>query len=273
MISKQKEQLVIQKQATPTVSIIMPAYNAANTIRDSINSVLAQTFENWELVIVDDCSQDKTVAIVKTFAEADIRVQLYLNEQNLGAAKTRNNAISQAQGEWLAFLDSDDIWRHDKLEKQLKFAEETNAKITYTSTAYINVFDETSTYVLPALYQLPYKTLLRRNLMSCSSVMVRKDVMVPFPEGNMPEDYAVWLRILKKVGYSNGLNEPLLQYRLSENSKSGKRINSAKMIYNSYRQVGYGVLASYIFTARYAIHSISKRTYVNIGLERPKRNA
>lgn len=250
------------------VSIIMPAYNAQSTIDDSINSVLAQTYTNWELIVVNDCSTDDTVSVVKNFAATDPRIYVHTNNQNLGCAATRNVAVSYARGPWLAFLDSDDIWHPAKLEKQLQFTHETNATITYTATAYINKFGTASNYVLPAEREFSYKSLLRRNIMSCSSVMVRATAMVPFPlhkKGDMHEDYAAWLQILRKVGYAHGLNEPLLQYRLSDSSKSGKRINSAKMVYRAYRAVGYGVLFAMLLTLRYALHSVYKRSHIRAG--------
>lgn len=250
------------------ISIIMPAYNAQSTIGDSINSVLAQTYTNWELIIVNDCSTDKTASIIKDFAATDHRIHLHTNKQNIGCAATRNAAMSKARGQWLAFLDSDDIWRADKLEKQLQFSEETKALIIYTATSYINKHGKISNYVLPAEREFSYKSLLRRNIMSCSSVMVRADVMVPFPyskKGDMHEDYAAWLQILRKVGHAYGLNQPLLQYRLTDSSKSGKRLNSAKMAYRAYRTAGYSAFSAILLTLRYAFHSISKRSHIKAG--------
>jgi len=248
------------------VSIIMPAYNAQITIGDSINSVLAQTYANWELIIVNDCSTDETASIAQKFATIDNRIHLHTNNQNIGCAASRNTAIAKARGSWLAFLDSDDIWHHTKLEKQLNFANETDATITYTATAYINKFGKPSNYVLPAEREFSYKSLLRRNIMSCSSIIVRTSAMIPFHEkGNMHEDYAAWLQILRKAGHAYGLDEPLLQYRLSGTSKSGNRLNSAKMTYRAYRVVGYSILAAILLTLRYALHSVSKRYHINAG--------
>ena len=105
--------------ACTKVSVIMLVYNSATTIREGIASVIAQTYEDWELVVIDDCSEDITPELVRSLAAADNRIRLLINERNLGAASSRNNGISQAQGDWVAFLDSDDLWREDKLEKQL----------------------------------------------------------------------------------------------------------------------------------------------------------
>jgi len=244
------------------VSIIMPAYNAEKTIEASIGSVLSQTFADWELIIIDDVSQDQTIEIVQKLADSDQRVILHVNEKNSGVSQARNKGIGYAKGTWLAFLDSDDLWHEDKLEKQLRFIEETGAVISYTATAYINESGEKSDYILSAERNFTYKKLLKRNLMSCSSVMVRRDVMVPFPlEREIHEDYVVWLTLVKEVGCAHGLDEPLLIYRMMEGSKSSGRITSAKMIYNAYHhpQIGYGKIEAIWLTLRYALHSIRKR--------------
>jgi len=251
------------------ISVIMAAYNAQSTISDSINSVLAQSYANWELIIADDCSTDETASIIKNFAAVDSRIHLHINKQNIGCAAARNVAMSKSRGQWIAFLDSDDIWLADKLAKQLKFTNETNALITYTATSYINKHGKISNYVLPAEQEFSYKSLLRRNIMSCSSVMVQTDIMVPFPhsnkKGDMHEDYAAWLQILRKVGHAYGLNEPLLQYRLTDNSKSGNRLKSAKMVYRAYHTAGYNPLSAILLTLRYTLHSVSKRRHIKAG--------
>ena len=249
------------------VSIVMPAYNAEKTIAQSIASVVSQTSSDWELIIVDDASTDTTAQVVQGFVKADERIRMYTNKKNMGIAYTRNFGIQQAQGQWIAFLDSDDCWCKSKLQKQLDFIAKTSAKITYTGTAYVNLAGQLSNYALPAKQTLSYGELLKANLMSCSSIMVLRDLMLrhPFPQGFMHEDYAVWLNILKEVGYAYGLDEPLLQYRLSATSKSGNRIKSAKMIFYSYREVGYSRFLALLLTLRYALHSISKRSKIKAG--------
>ena len=244
------------------VSIIMPAYNAAKTIQASIDSVLVQTYEDWELIVIDDGSLDETLKLVECASGLDSRVRCYENESNLGVAETRNRGIELADGHWIAFLDSDDLWHRDKLETQMRFISEMGAVISYTGTSYMNESGSISNYILHTQRNLSYTMLLRRNIMSCSSVVVRKDFMIPFPDGDMHEDYAVWLQILKKVEYAYGIDEPLLIYRMSSGSKSAKRFHSARMTYNSYIHVGYGSFISLIFTLRYALHSISKRFFI-----------
>ena len=244
------------------VSVIMPAYNAVATIGESIESVLAQTFHDWELIIVNDASLDKTIKIAKTYE--DSRILTYTHSINQGVAAVRNTGMQHAKGEYIAFLDSDDLWEKDKLEKQVRFMQENESVISYTSTAYIRN-GKSSGYVLRAERELAYRNLLKRNLMSCSSVVVRSNCMIPFPKGYMHEDLAVWFRIVKKVGYARGLDESLLIYRIGESTKSSSRIKSARMTYNTYINVGYGNFVSLLFTLRYALHSISKRFLIRFG--------
>ena len=246
------------------ISIVMPAFNASETILKSIESVTSQSYKEWELIIIDDCSTDDTAEIVLPLSEQDPRLIYLKNETNRGVAHSRNNGIKKARGEWIAFLDSDDLWGNTKLEKQLAFMKAKKAKISYTATAYINSEGKRSNYVLQAKEKLTFRDLLKSNLMSCSSVMVSRDIMQNFPETDemIHEDYVVWLNILQGENYAYGLNEPLLIYRLSASSKSGNRIRSAKMIFNAYRRVGFGFLSSMLLTLFYSVHSITKRRKV-----------
>ncbi len=244
------------------VSVVMPAYNAEAYIEAAVRSVLRQTWTEFELIVVDDCSQDTTAKIVKRLAKEDGRITLLQNARNSGVSASRNAGVAHANGEWIAFLDSDDLWREDKLEKQLALLEQhPDAVLSYTASAFIDEAGRKYFYVMEAEEETTYKTLLRKNLLSCSSVIVRRDVMLRNPMGGdrMHEDYAAWLLILRETRCAYGLNEPLLVYRLRKQSKSGARLHSAGMIYRSYRYVGYSIPHSAALTVRYAKHSLSKR--------------
>lgn len=244
------------------VSVVMPAYNAELFIEDSIRSVIRQTFQEWELIVIDDGSCDDTSRIVSELASTDERIKFYHNDRNSGASYTRNRAISLATGEWIAFLDSDDLWREDKLEKQVALSEEhPEAVIFYTASSFIKENGEPYEYVMEAMERISYDVLLRKNLLSCSSVMIRSSIMkdIKMPSDKMHEDYYAWLNVLKKHKYAYGVNEPLLIYRLRNNSKSSNRIKSAIMCYNTYRAVGYNMFVSAFLVFRYALYSVSKR--------------
>lgn len=240
----------------------MPAYNVGRFIGEAVESVLAQTFCGWELIIVDDCSADGTADIAGGYAARDPRIRLISNERNRGVSFSRMEGIRAAQYPWVAFLDSDDRWREDKLEKQIALLqEEPDAKLLFTASAFIAEDGTPYSYVLQVPERVTYGELLRGNVMSCSSVMVQREWMLRYPMENdsLHEDYASWLRILKEVPYACGVNEPLLTYRLSQNSKSSGRLTSAKMVYRTYKDLGYGTLRSGIMTLRYASYSIAKR--------------
>jgi len=246
----------------PLISVVMPAYNAENTIREAIESVLVQSFADFELIVINDCSTDSTADIVSMLAEKDHRIRIFHNSKNMGVSATRNFGIAEAKGEWIAFLDSDDIWRNDKLEKQLEtLAAHVDAVLCYTASSFILPNGQLSGYTMHAEEKTSYKTLLKKNLISCSSVIVKADVMkgISMPNDAMHEDYYVWLTILKKHKYAYGVDIPLLLYRLSDHSKSANRIRSAKMLYNSYIAVGYGKTESFFLMIRYTHHSITKR--------------
>lgn len=240
----------------------MPAYNAEKYIEAAIRSVLRQTWTEFELLVIDDCSQDSTAEIAERLAAEDGRITLLRNTENAGVSASRNVGAERAGGEWIAFLDSDDIWREDKLERQLALLERhPDAVLSYTASAFMDESGRMYSYVMAAEAEITYAALLRRNLLSCSSVMVRRDVMLRHPMGGdrMHEDYAAWLQILRETRCAYGLNEPLLIYRVREGSKSGSRIRSAGMLYRSYRYVGYSPLRAAAMTTRYAVHSVKKR--------------
>ena len=243
------------------ISVIMPAYNAEKTIEAAICSVLDQTYDNYELIIIDDCSSDATAAIIEKYAKEKHAIRICRNNCNKGIAYSRNTGIVASKGKWVAFLDSDDLWHEDKLQKQMDFIRKTGAVISYTASAFIDTVGHPCGYTLPARYKMSYKDLLRHNLMSCSSVIVRRDIMLKkkMSGGMIHEDYASWLQILKETKFAFGLNEPLLIYRVSKNSWSGNRFKSARMIFETYKYVGYGTVTAFFFTIRYARHSVRKR--------------
>ena len=254
--------------AQPLVSVIMPAFNAAQTIQESIDSVIAQSYDHWEIIVIDDKSTDTTSQIIKQAAQACPRIRFFTNTKNAGVATSRNKGIQEAKGAYIAFLDSDDLWHPDKLKNQIAFMKQNNAAISYTATAYINN-EIRSNYVLRAERQLTRTNLLKRNIMSCSSVMVKREIMrkhlFPIRKEVIHEDIVSWLNILNEVGIAYGLNEPLLIYRMANNTKSSGRITSAIMTLNAYRCVGYNFIVSCLMTLRYAKHSISKRYLIKAG--------
>ena len=242
------------------VSIVMPAYNCENHVIEAINSVIAQTYQNWELFVIDDGSTDNTFQIINEIGKKDTRIKPFQNKKNMGVSATRNRGVDLASGDWIAFLDSDDMWEPSKLDKQLKVADKYSAEFLYTGSSYIN--DEGRTY--KGIFEVPekitYKKLRNQNVISCSSVLVKKKYFqsIRMENDEMHEDYAVWLRILKLGVIAYGVNEPLLIYRISKNSKSGNKLKTVKRTYKVFRFVGIGPVGSAYFMMRHVFGSVVK---------------
>lgn len=260
-----------ESRYSPAVSVVIPAYNAERYLEAAVRSVLAQTWRDLEVLIVDDCSTDGTVVLMEALAAEDARILCIHNPRNVGVAATRCIAVTRARGEWIAFLDSDDMWRADKLEKQLALAASSpDAVLLYTGTAFMDRDGALYRYVMPAKPRVTYRMLLRRNVMACSSVMVKRSVMERYPmrDSRTHEDYGAWLRILRETPAAYGVDEPLLLYRIVPGSKSSDRLRSARMYYLTCRSVGYGQLTSCFLTVRYSFYSIWKRWKIRCGGKR-----
>ena len=229
----------MESNPQPLISIITPAYTAAEYIRFTIESVLAQTWQNWEMVIADDCSKDRTQDIVLEYAAKDPRIRYVRHEVNGGPAKTRNTALLNAKGRFVAFLDSDDLWLPQKLEHQIQFMLAKKAGMSYTLYRRFRTGDPEPgrLIVLPEVFY--YETLLKNTgIAGCSTVMLDKEITgdILFPLVR-PEDFALWLSILKRNIPAYGLMEDLVRYRVSLTSVSGNKLRSAKWTWNVYRNV------------------------------------
>ena len=220
------------------VSIIMPAYNAEKYIEEAIQSVLKQTYTNWELIIVNDCSTDKTEQIIKKYQEQDQRIRLCSLTKNQGVANARNTAIKNAVGRYLAFLDSDDIWLHEKLEKQIDFMKVNNYVFTYHQYRHFASSDKVGEIVkIPS--QLDYKDALKGNSIGCLTVCLDKSKIKPFiMPAQRHEDYIAWLNILKENEIAAyGLQRDLGRYRVdSKDSVSANKLKSAIWTWKVYRE-------------------------------------
>jgi len=247
------------------VSIIIPAYNAEKYIKGTLDSVLAQTYTNFEAIVVNDCSKDNTEKIIDEYVAKDSRIKKYNNPKNSGVSYTRNFAISVANGEWIAFVDSDDMWEPTKLEKQINFANTTEgADFIYTGSSFIDEDGNPYNHVMNVPEKVTYKELLKQNIISCSSVLIKKECLegVKMPSDKMHEDFATWLTILKNKDCAYGINEPLLIYRISRNSKSGNKKKAAKMTYEVYKYAGLNIFQRAYYMFNYVYRSLKK--YNNI---------
>ena len=200
------------------VSIITPSYNTAKYIGKTIESVQAQTYQNWEMIIVDDCSTDDTDNIVKNYLD-DERIKYLKNENNSGAAVSRNRALNEAKGKWIAFLDSDDLWLPEKLEKQIRFMEENNYYFSYTKYEEIDETDKPRGVYVNGPKRITEKTMHNYCYPGCLTVMYdfQKIGLVQIKDIKKNNDYAIWLKVCKKADCWL-LDEQLAQYRKREGS-------------------------------------------------------
>lgn len=242
------------------ISIIMAAYNAEKTIELAISSVLNQTYPNFELLVVNDCSKDGTVRLVESIAAKDSRVRLISNENNSGVSFTRKRGLEEASGMWIAILDSDDAWMPEKLEKQIVLQKKTNADLLFTGSAFMDANGQPINWYLAAPAEVSYRQLLKQNVLSNSSVLVRKELYSKYYAvgDGMHEDFAIWLSILKEGRKAYGVDEPLLIYRIAKSSKSGNKIKAAIMNWNTYRYVGLNPVSALYYECWYTIKGVLK---------------
>ena len=196
------------------VSIIMPSYNCGEYIKESIRSIQAQTYKNWELIFVDDCSRDDTISIVKNLQLSDNRIRLFQNKINSGAAVTRNNALIEAKGKWIAFLDSDDLWEPTKLEKQVAFMNEHGYAFTYTGYKEIdNKSKDTGVYIRGPKH-ITKVGMFAFCWPGCLTVMYDREKIGQLQIADIKKnnDYAMWLKVIKKADCYL-LDECLAKYR------------------------------------------------------------
>jgi len=245
----------------PTVSVIMPAYNVAPYIEGSVKSVLAQTYADWELLIIDDRGKDNSYEIACRLAETDSRIRVLQNEKNSGVSKTRNYGIREARGKYIALLDSDDQWRPEKLEKQLAMMEKGDAQIGYTSYAMVSEKGEKvhNDYLVPETTD--FKKMLLCNVIGCSTVMLDAKIAKahPFDETYYHEDYVLWLELMRDGCKAVGCKEVLVDYCVRGDSRSAQKFSSAKkrwLIYRKHLKLPF--FKSVYYMMRYAISGLKK---------------
>ncbi|MCW5514641.1 glycosyltransferase family 2 protein [Muriicola sp. Z0-33] len=235
------------------VSIVTPVHNSEDFIAGCIGSVISQTYPHWEHILVDDCSTDKSAQIVRKYVEKDERIKLIVLEVNSGAGIARNKAIETAAGDYIAFLDSDDLWAPEKLHRQLHFMQDNNYYFSFTAYNTINENGDDISRVVKARERVTYKSALFKNPIGCLTVIYDLNF---FGKQFMPairkrQDYALWLKLLKKTD-AHGLNEILATYRLRSNSISSNKFGLLQYEWKIYREVeGLSFLKSlfYILSA------------------------
>ena len=222
----------------PLVSIITPNYNAALFIAETIKSVQNQTYTNWELIIVDDCSTDNSVSIIKDFQKKDARIKLIELNKNVGPAIVRNEGIKIAKGTYLTFIDSDDIW----LPEFIEISKKSIVKSEGFVFASYHRFNEDlepkyKDFIVPT--KVNYSDILKSNSISCLTAFINIDKLdkLFMPEVLYRQDMGLWLKYLKKIDFAIGILEPMAIYRIRKKSHSRNKLNLIKHQWNFYRNI------------------------------------
>jgi teichuronic acid biosynthesis glycosyltransferase TuaG len=243
------------------VSIIMPVYNSSKFLKASLDSVICQTYSNWELIAIDDCSLDNSHNILLNYSKLDSRIRVHKNIKNLGVAKTRNYGVKISEGNWIAFLDSDDVWRNDKLEIQVNFLNSNlNASFLFTGQKFIDEMGNSLTGYGKVSDQVNLKQLRRFNQIACSSVIIKKDIIdkIGMHRDDIHEDYLAWLRILNVTPFAYGINLPLLFYRIRDNSRNRNKLASIYKTFLVHRSTRIGFFHSIYYSFTHVVNSLLK---------------
>lgn len=243
------------------ISVVMPVYNASRFLEQAVDSVLAQSHKNFELILVDDCSTDDSLELARSYEKLDSRIRVIESPVNQGVAKTRNTGIAEARGEYIALLDSDDVWLDTKLEKQLELIKRTGASIAYCSYDFI---DENSCltgkpFLVPP--ETDFRKMLKSSVISCSTALIEAGLLQahPFNPEYYHEDYVLWMELLRIPVKTAGDPEVLAHYRQVGGSRSNNKLNAAKERWKIYRNaLDLGMWASLQSFVAYAVNGLRK---------------
>lgn len=223
----------------PAISVVMPAYNVAAYLAVAAGSVLAQSYRDIELIIVDDCSTDETPGVAQHISEADPRVCFLRTECNLGGAGARNLGLQAARGRYVAFLDGDDSWAEDKLEKQLLALQESGAQLCYTAIRKMDAEGILFGKLQSVPDSVSYQELLGNPLIGCSTVLLDYEAVGRplMPDIRKRQDFAFWLSLLRNGSKAVGINEPLTFYRVRPGSLSSNKLSAAAYTWRVFREL------------------------------------
>jgi teichuronic acid biosynthesis glycosyltransferase TuaG len=263
---------VRERAAPPKVSVIVPAYSCGAYLRQAVTSALRQSVKDIEVLVIDDGSADDTLQVAQALAREDRRVRVAANGRNMGVARTRNRGIDDARGDYIAFLDGDDEWRRDKLEKQLAFMEQTRCDLSYTAYALMDEKGDVrgKPYHVPRRISVP--RLLRENVVGCSSAVIRRAAVgdIRMRPGYAHEDYVFWLELLRNGRVAGGIDEALMRYRILPSARSAKKPKAAAGRWKIYRDfMGLSFPAALFLIAVYTWKGFRKHARFVFGRRAP----
>ena len=246
------------------VSIVCPVFNSEKFLDTTITSVLEQTYQNWELILVDDCSTDNSVKVIKKYLKKDSRITLLSNDVNSGAAITRNRGIERANGRFICFLDSDDYWDSQKLRKQVNFMLKNDYAFTFTGYEFAYANGEPNGKKVYVPQRINYNQSLKNTIISTITVMLDLEKIskddIYMPNVRRGQDAATWWNVLKKIDYAYGMHDILSYYRRTNNSLSANKFKAIKRTWYLYRKVEHlSLLKSMYCFVFYAFNAVKKR--------------
>lgn len=220
------------------VSVIMPIYNAEKYLADTLNSIFEQDYKGIEIVLVDDCSKDNSAKIILEYQKTHPEIIYFLQEKNMGAGAARNRALQLAKGQYVAFLDSDDIWLQGKISRQIDLMKKTKSPFSYTAIEMMDEKSETIKDKRNIKEICDYKYLLHNTIIATSSVVIDRMVLGDFhmPLRRGGQDYATWLMLLRGGAVAHGINETLVRYRVADGSLSSNKFKSIKQVWEIQTQ-------------------------------------
>ena len=251
-------------QNTDLVSIVVPVYNAERFINDTINTVLNQTYTNWELILVDDTSTDNSIKLIMPFVTKDKRIKLLKNKTNLHAALTRNKGINAAKGCYLAFLDADDLWDPTKLDKQVKFMKQKDCAFSFTGYEFADAAGVPNGKKVQVPATINYKQALKNTTIFTSTVMLDMKKLskweVEMPNVHRGQDTATWWKILKKLPVAYGCDAVLATYRRSNDTLSSNKLAALARTWRLYRNIeNMGLVRTFYYFFNYALNAVTRR--------------
>ena len=248
--------------SSPTVSIIVPCYNSGRFIRAALEAVRAQTFADWECIVIDDASSDDSAAIVAAMAAEDPRIVPHRLSENLGAAGARNSGLERVRGEYIAFLDSDDYWVPEKLARQVAYARETDAAMVHSSYRFVDELGQFLPGGVKASDRVDLRSYMRNTEIGMSTSLIDRGKIgaIHFKNIRLCQDTDLWLTLLDRGFISRGMEEVFVHYRIREGQISGSKIGMAKQVLRLYlgiEQVSFPGRIFYFFC--YAANGVLKR--------------
>lgn len=245
------------------VSIITPVYNSERFLSETIESVKKQSYTNWEMIIVNDYSSDGSEIIIEEYMKKDNRIKYVKLEKRSGVVKARNTGLEKAKGRYIAFLDSDDVWKENKLKRHIEVMSDKGYAFTFSA---YETIDEKGKNIHRNIYvpdKITYKGYLKNTIIGCLTVMIDKAIVGEFKMVDAQiEDFATWLQLLKNMDYGYGINELLAQNRIVKESSSYNKIKAAKGAWKVYRDVEkFNPIKASKYFSFYAVNAVKKRVW------------